>query len=455
LFAAELKKPIDPVAEVVKPNSDSWRMWIVALAVAAVLLAFGVQRWQRSVDEGAPLVAILPLVNAAGDAKQDYFADGLTEDLSQALSRFKSIGVVASTSAVKFKGSTTPLEEIGKKLGARFLLTGNLRQSAEKIVLSLQLADAASGAQIWSGQYDGEPNGFIGAKADLVDTIASSLDAHITKAELDRVSHKSAQDLNTYDLVLQGNALVRNTHVENRGESIAKARTLYEAAATSDARYADALEGIANTYLMAWLEPSPNSQTNAEFQSPNALKWAGDYARKAVELDETSASARATLGWILYWQNGPAEGLPSFDRALELNPGLADWRYGLMLSHGGRAKDAEIYMKRIMQIDPLYPPRYKYLLGKAYYFQGRYDEALPLIKQAAVEMPSHRPSHVLLAAVIAEKGMKDELPALVQDVFKLDPKFNIAGWLKYLRISDKDYAARLRNGLRAAGLPEN
>jgi TolB-like protein/DNA-binding winged helix-turn-helix (wHTH) protein/Tfp pilus assembly protein PilF len=454
LFAAELNKPIDPVSVMIKPHSNGWRMLAAALAVVAVILGFGAQRWQRSADEGAPLVAVLPLVNAAGDTKQDYFADGLTEDLSQALSRFKSIGVVASTSAMKFKGSAAPLAEIGKKLGARFLLTGNLRQGTDKIVLSLQLADAASGAQIWSGQYDGEPKGFIGAKADLVDTIASSLDAHVTKAELDRVSHKSAQDLNTYDLVLQGNALLRNTHVENRGEAIAKARGLYETAASADARYANAVEGIANTYLMAWLEPSPNSSTNEEFQSLNALKWAGDYARKAVELDETSPSARATLGWILYWQNGPAEGLPSFDRALELNPGLADWRYGLLLSHGGRAKDAEIYMKRIMQIDPLYPPRYKYLLGKAYYFQGRYDEALPLIKQAAVEMPSHRPSHVLLAAVTAEKGMKDELPALVQDVFKLDPKFNIAGWLKYLRISDKDYAARLRNGLLAAGLPE-
>ncbi len=199
-----------------------------------------------------------------------------------------------------------------------------------------------------------------------MDTIASSLDAHITKAELDRVAHKSAQDLNSYDQVLQANALLRNTHVENRGEAIAKARGLYETAASTDVRYADAVEGIANTYLMAWLEPSPNSPTNDEFQSPNALKWAGDYARKAVELDETSASARATLGWILYWQNGPAEGLPSFDRALELNPGLSDWRYGLLLSHGGRARDAENYMKRIMLIDPLYPPRYKYLLGKAY-----------------------------------------------------------------------------------------
>jgi TolB-like protein/DNA-binding winged helix-turn-helix (wHTH) protein/tetratricopeptide (TPR) repeat protein len=455
LFAAEVIKQSDAPSkaeDTQRTYRRSW--WAVSIALLALIAGFGIKNWGQNANEGMPLVAVLPLVNVARDSKQDYFSDGLTEDLSQALARFKSIGVVASTSSSKFKGSDVPLSEIGKKLGARFLLTGNWRQSTDKIVLSLQLADTQSGAQVWSGQYDGDPKGFVGAKADLVDTIASSLDAHITKAELDRVSRKPSQDMSTYDLVLQGNALIRNTHVENRGDAIANARRLYETAAASDARYADAVEGIANTYLMAWLEPSPSSPTNEEFQSPNALKWAGDYARKAVELDETSASARATLGWILYWQNGPAEGLPSFDRALELNPGLADWRYGLLLSHGGRAKDAETYMKRIMLIDPLYPPRYKYLLGKAYYFQGRYDEALPLIKQAAVEMPSHRPSHVLLAAVTAEKGMKSELSSLVQDVFKLDPKFSISGWLRYLRISDKDYAARLRSGLLAAGLPE-
>ena len=428
-----------------------WKVWAAALSAAAVLLFFSASIWQKQANAGMPLVAVLPLVNAAGDPAQDYFAEGLTEDLTNALSRFKSIGVVASTSAVKHKGSAAPLAEIGERLGARFLISGKLRQRADKIFLSLELVEAASGSQLWSGEYDGEGGGFIGAQAELVDKIASTLDAHITKSELDRVAGVPPGDLAAYDLVLQGNALLRNSHGENRSEAISKARQLYETAAAKDSRYAGALEGIANTYVLAWLEPSPNGLANAEFQSPNALKWAGDYARKAVELDETSASARATLGWILYWQGGPAEGLPSFDRALELNPGLADWRYGLLLSHGGRARDAEAYMKRIMLTDPHFPPRYNYLLGKAYYFQGRYGEALPLIKQAAVEMPAHRPSHVLLAAVTAEEGLKDQLPPLVRDVMKLDPKFTIEGWLGYIRISDKAYADRLRNGLLAAG----
>ncbi len=445
-----------PVEHIEASTSDSqaikWKIpaFIAICALAIVLSFLGLNR----THELTRLVAVLPIVNASGHIEQDYFVDGLTEDLTLALAQFKSINVVATSSASKFKNSALSPKEIGEKLGAAFLLNGNLRQSPDKIVLSLQLVNSASGAQLWSGQYDGAPEGFVGAKSDLIGTIASALDAHITKAELDRIALKSPSSLDAYDLVLQGNALIRNTHVEKRGQSISDARARYEAAVAIAPRSADAAEGLANSYLMAWLEPSPGHPTNDEFQAPNSLKWAGDYARHAVELDETSASARATLGWVLYWQSGPAEALPSFDRAIELNPGLADWRYGLLLSHGGRANDAEIYMKRIMQIDPLYPPRYKYLLGKAYFFQGKYDSALPLIRQAAVEMPSHRPSHVLLAAVAGELGLKSELSKDVDDILKLDPKFTISGWLNYIRISDKDYAARLVRGLETAGLAQ-
>ncbi len=381
------------------------------------------------------------------------FAEGLTEDLTATLTRLRTIGVVAAGSAAKFKGSNESPQTIGQRLGASFLLTGTMRRSPQNIALSLQLVDTSTGAQIWSGKYDGVPEGVVEAKANLIRTIATTLDAHVTKAELDRIARKPAANLTVYDLVLQGNALLRNTHLERRGEAITAARERFEAAAAADPRSSQAAEGLANNYLMAWLEPSPGHVINREFQSPNVLKWAGDYARQAVALDETSASARATLGWVLYWQSGPAEALALFDKANELDPGRADWRYGLMLSHGGRAKEAEAYMKRLMKIDPLYPPRYKYLLGKAYYFQGRYEEAFPLIKQAAAEMPAHRPSHVLLAAVASDLNRREELPRYIDDIFKLIPDFSTDSWLKYIRFSDAQYEERMRQALRSAGLP--
>jgi TolB-like protein/DNA-binding winged helix-turn-helix (wHTH) protein len=434
------------------PRRRAWQAYAASGVLALLVLILFARFWQPQTEQ-AQLLAVLPIQNSSGKPDQDYYSDGLTEDLIATFARLRTIGVVATGSVAKFKGKNETLKSIGQQLGASFLLTGKLHQGPENITLTVQLVDAATGAQIWSGEYDGAPDGFVDAKSGLVRTIAMTLDSHITKAELDRISRKPAVNLTSYDLVLQGNAILRNIHLGKRGEGIAGARSLFQSAVTLDPRSSQAAEGLANSYLMAWLEPSPGHEINREFQSPNVLQWASDYARQAVALDETSASARATLGWILYWQSGPAEALALFDKANELDPGRADWRYGLLLSHGGRAIEAESYMKRLMQIDPLYPPRYKYLLGKAYYFQGRYEEAFRLIKQAAAEMPSHRPSHVLLAAVASDLRLRDEMPRYVGDIFKLDPEFTTGNWLKYIRFSDAKYEERMRRALTAAGLP--
>lgn len=421
-------------------------------AVLAVAIALFTLLSRPQADQ-PQLLAVLPLQNVSGNPDADYFSEGLTEDLVTTLTRLKTVGVVGTGSSAKFAKSELGPMDIGEKLGAKFLLSGRIQRNTQIISLALQLVDTSTGAQVWSGSYEGAPEGFVEGKANLVRKIATTLDAHIAIAELNEIASKPATDLTSYDLVLQGNALLRNIHLERRGEAISTARDRYQAAATIDPRSSRAAEGLANSYLMAWMEPSPGHKINEEFQSPNILQWAADYARQAVELDETSASARATLGWVLYWQSGPAEALALFDKANELDPGRVDWRYGLMLSHGGRAVEAEAYMKRIMQVDPLYPPRYKYLLGKAYYFQGRYKEAFPLIKQAAAEMPTHRPSHVLLAAVASNLGMKAELPAYIQDIFKLDASFSTDRWLKYIRFSDHGYQERMRLALISAGLP--
>ena len=449
ILAADVERP---AGKAIQPPKRNWTI-PAALGVLALFVALIIASVLAPEPDHPQMLAVLPIHNASSLAEQDYFADGLTEDITAALTRLRSIGVVAIGSAAKFKGSTESLETIGQRLGAAFLLTGSLRQSTGNIALTLQLVNVETGAQVWTDKYDGAPDGFVDAKSELLKLIATLLDAHITKAELDRIARKPVESLTSYDLVLQGNALLRNIHSERRGAAIAAARERYQAAAVNDPRSSQAAEGLANSYLMAWLEPSPGHDINREFQSPNILQWAADYARQAVELDETSASARATMGWVLYWQSGPAEALALFDKANELDPGRADWRYGLTLSHGGRAREAETYMKRIMQIDPLDPPRYKYLLGKAYYFQGRYQEALPLIRQAAAEMPSHRPSHVLLAAVASDLGLKTELPRYIADIFKLDPTFSTDKWLKYIRFSDAGYEERMRKALAAAGLP--
>jgi len=173
-----------------------------------------------------------------------------------------------------------------------------------------------------------------------------------------------------------------------------------------------------------------------------------------VELDGTFAQARATLGWILFWIHGPAEGIAEFERAFEFNPNFVDGRFGLLLSHGGRAPEAIEYMKKIMRLDPLYSPRFTYLLGKGYFFTGEYEKAFELIRRAAIQMPDHRPSHVLYSAVAAHMKRTEETSAAVAEVRRIHPEFTISSWMEFMRISSPDYTKRLTSGLRKAGFPE-
>jgi tetratricopeptide (TPR) repeat protein len=197
----------------------------------------------------------------------------------------------------------------------------------------------------------------------------------------------------------------------------------------------------------------PASRSARNFQQQSIIDRAQSLAQSAVDMDGTLVEARATLGWILNWQYQLKDGILEFDRAFELNPNFVDGRYGLLLSHAGRAPDAIAYMKRIMRLDPHYPPHYGYRLGKAYFFVGNYEQAAELIRSATLRLPGHLPSRVMLAAVSSHLGREEEARAAAAEVIRIKADFTIAGWVKFLRITDRAYSDRLTDGLLRAGLP--
>jgi adenylate cyclase len=176
--------------------------------------------------------------------------------------------------------------------------------------------------------------------------------------------------------------------------------------------------------------------------------------QEAVELDGNLAEARATLGWILFWQHRTKDGLAEFDRAFEVNPNLVDWHYSIMLAHTGRASEALAYTKRIMRLDPFYPPVYLHCLGKAYYFLGRNEEAIEQFQTVSARMPGYRPGLVLLAAAAAEIGRSDQARTAAAELLRIQPDFKITAWLDFIRLTNREYADRLAAGLRKAGLPD-
>jgi adenylate cyclase len=442
--------PADPAA---------WlRRWPVVAGVAVLLamLGMGVLRWRqpdRLPAAGQPSIAVLPFSTIDTDPQQGYFADGISDDLTTSLSRFANLFVIARDSAFKYKGQHIDAKQVGRELGARYLLEGSIRREALQLRVTSVLVDATTGREVWALQYDRPPGGIFAIQDEITQQIVVTLVGQINKLELDRALHKAPAFLAAYDNYLRANDLMKNIQADRRGETIAAARALYERARSADPRYAPAAEGLATSYLAVWLEPAKDHPIGREFQQQATLDRALLLAQESVDLDGTFAEAHATLGWTLFWQRHTKEGLAEFDRAFELNPNLVDWRYSIMLSHGGRAQDAIEYTKRIMRLDPFHSFNYIYLLGKANFFVGRYDEAIELIRSASALKPASRPPLVLLAAVAALTGRQEEAHRAATEVLRIQPDFTIAGWLDFLRLARAEDAERVADGLRKAGLP--
>jgi adenylate cyclase len=439
--------------------SDSRMLWRVLLGVALIVVAVSAGTWFWRQPSGLslpdrPSIAVLPFADMGSDPRQEYLSDGISEELTTSLSRFSELFVIAADSAFKYKGRPVPVKQIGRELGVRYLLQGSTRRDAERLRITVQLVEATTGLHLWAERYDSDPSGLFATQDEITKKIVITLVSRIAKSELDRALRKPPGSLAAHDYYLRGNALMQRMLPNKHGEMIAAARALYEQAIADDPHYAPAVQGLAITYFRSWIHPSPDHPIGREFQQQTTLDRAELLARKAVELDTTSSKAHAILGWILHWQNRPREGIVAFERAFEHNPNFVDGRFGALLSLHGRAPEAIEYMKRVMRLDPFYSPLCTYYLGVAQFFVGRYEEAGELLRSASAQMPDHRPTKVMIAAVSAHLGRNEDARNTAAEILRRDRNFSISNWLQFLRITDQEYAHRLVDGLRKAGFPE-
>jgi TolB-like protein/tetratricopeptide (TPR) repeat protein len=436
------------------------RRWM-ALAAAALLIAIGAGTWFWRQPAGLPLpdrpsIAVLPFVNASADPQQDYFSDGITEDLITRLSNFGQLFVIARGSAFRYKGPEIDAAQIGRELGVRYLLRGSVRRDAEHLRITAQLIDAGSGKQLWGEHYERDPGLIFAVRDDVTHNIVVTLVARIENSEIQRALRKPPESLAAYDNSLRGHALIKNILLqrEGRGETIAAARALFEQAIAADPRHSPAWRGLAITHVHAWYNPTPGHPIDREFRQQATLDRAAELAHKAVEVDPASAEARATLGSTLMYQHGPQAGLVEFERAFALNPNFVHSRFADALLYSGRASEGIDYLKRIMRLDPFYPSLYLFSLGKAYFFLGRYQEAIELFRPGRVHLPGHRSVQMYLAATAAHLGYGEEARAAVAELLRLDPDYKIGFLLSILHIPRQEDSDRLAAGLRKAGVPD-
>ena len=421
---------------------------LAVLIVAAALLTerFGRDmeadtRLPKAAEAGAkPAIAILPLVNQGDDASREYFADGLTQDIINALGRFRGLTVMSWNAVFPYKAKPGSPGEIARKLAVRYQVEGNVRQNGNRLHAKTQLVDA-NGHVLWSASFDEPLSDVFALQGAIATQIAGTLASRVTQVELSRTSAKPTDSLEAYDYVLRARPALQRP---DRG-NIVQARALLKRAIETDPGYAAAYSSLAETYFIAtsmgWAETPTESLARAE-----------ETANKALSLDDADVRAHVVLGRIHTFYQRYDQAKTEMERAIGINPsdagGIAG--RGNILLWSGQTDAAIEALQFAQRIDPELNPSDRFALSLAYYLKGRYD---PAIEQAELNLRKTSGanfSRVVLAAAHAQLGHSDDAGRAVTIIRRLDPTFDPMEFgTKFLRAGDLDH---LRDGLRKAGL---
>lgn len=404
VFRFREKEPPEPSApppiEVQKPHR--WQPAVATLLVLAVLVTsiYLLLRGRTHTPDARPTelssIAVLPFEDLSPDKDQEYFCDGMTEEIIDALSKIGGIRVVARTSSFAFKGKQQDIREIGKKLNVAAVLEGSVRKDGNRLRVTAQLNSVADGYHLWSETYERELKDVFTVQDEISRAIVNTLQLKLSSRG---IQNSSPENVETYDLYLQG----RYHWSRWRSEGAEQAIHYFEAAIQKDPKYAPAYAGVAYSYC--WLGFFGALPPN------EAMPKARQAAEKALSLDDSLAAAHTALGYVkaLYEFDWPAAER-EFKRAIELNAGDADahFAYGITyLSPQGRPDDALREMQIARDLDPLSPVEANYL-GLAYQLVGRRAEAVAQYKRALELDPSFVESRLHLAnAYLDQSKFKD------------------------------------------------
>jgi adenylate cyclase len=348
-----------------------------------------------------PAIAVLPFENMSGDPEQEYFADGLTEDIITALSLWRSFPVIARNSTFAYKGQSPDIREAGKALGARYMVEGSVRKAGNRVRITVQLIDAETGHHVWAERYDRELEDIFAVQDEITERIAAIILPAIEGFERKRVAQKLPNDLNAWDLCIQGYSLL----YEGTRETNERAREKFEQAIALDPDYARSWAGLAHTH---------NRDIRMRYtESRNkTLKKSMEAARRAVELDKTDSGAHTMLARAFHQSSQPENAMAEARRAVEINPqnSAANWTLGCFLYFQGYATEGITWIEKALDLNPLDPLNYvvKSHLADAKICAGDHEQAAELARDAIRQRPDYIDSYVALAVALGHLERADE-----------------------------------------------
>lgn len=387
-------------------------------------------------------IAVLPFVNMGADPEQDYFADGITEDIITDLSRWRSLAVTSRNSTFRFKGKSVDIQQVGRELGARFLVEGSVRRIGERIRVTAQLIDAETGNHVWGERFDRPMAELFAVQDEVVHTIVGTLVGRVQASGADRARRKPPSSLAAYDQMLRGNALSWDDPA-----SAAEAKRAFERAIQIDAGY-----GLPHSLLAVLLS---REWANDLSGSRETLDRAFALAQRAVELADDESTCHTILGQICLDRRSFDLALRDTERGVEINP-ANQWNradLGIVLSYIGRPEEGLEMLRNARRADPYFgPPWYWRGLGLAQFVLRRYADALPDFDRGAAISSLWAPA--LMAGCCAKLGLSERARELVALCLARQPGATVDKLVAKVPFKDVGDSHHLVECLRLAGMPE-
>jgi TolB-like protein len=359
-----------------------------------------------------PSIAVLPFTNMSSDPEQEFFAEGIVEDLITDLSKVAGLLVIARHSSFAYKGKPLDIRQIAGELGVRYIVEGSIRRAAGRVRINAQLIDANANMHLWADRFDRDLTAIFELQDEVVNKIMNALANALPLAQL--MASKRATNLEAYDCFVRGRAMVTDTPERNKA-----ARELLDLAIELEPGFADAHAWLAASHLFPWAHWNEPVETNCSL--------AHEAAARAVTLDPQNAFAHGILGTVLQYERRPTDALAELNEALRINPNHADaWMLMADLQvTEGRPDEGLAYARNAFQLNPHPPAFYYWGLGYAEYAAGKYEEAIKTLCHASIyRLGSKR----ILAASLAQLGCLKEAQLEVQLFLASNPHFSIAHW---------------------------
>ena len=442
-----------------KRATQSWKRMALVAAVVGLIAVAGVSLWQpwapdvepASIERMAfplpdkPSVAVLPFANLSDDPSQDFFADGMTEDLITDLSKISGLFVIARNSSFVYKHQQVTVRQVAEDLGVRYVLEGSVRRIGDQVRINAQLIDATTGGHVWAERYDRKLDNIFAVQDAIMERIVQALELHLTDTEQEhRDKGPKTTSLEAYDLVLRARKLM--TRFDHK--AAAEARDFLQRAIEIDPAYTEAHSLLGFYFFDEWEVWGRQRDKN--------LARALELATAAVELDPSDPAPHVLLAMVHQWRREFDKANSAANKALALQPNdaIALSNLGTMLKLAGRYEEALEVQQQAVRLDPFHPPNYLERLADAYAGVGNYIQCVEVAERGVALDPNFVGLHGSLALCYAALGRDEEAKAATAEMLRTNPRFTLKAFAAYVPYTHERDLQRSLNLLRKAGVPE-